>query len=379
MKNILTRVRSYERGLRFRHGDFRGLLGPGAYRFWSRLWSGERDRVDVVSTLAVRFEHALLDVLVADARLREELVVADLKDHERAVVFQAGRAAWILGPGRHAFWKAPFRIEVETFDVAASVRFEHPKLDAILRLPEASKWLRSVDVGPSEEVVLFVNGRPAGRLAKGRHAFWTGAAGVDWKAVDQREQVADVQGQEILTRDKVTLRLNLTVSWSVSDVEAALLAVADHAQALYREAQLALRAAVGSRTLDAILSDKEAVGAEVRDALVARVAAFGVAVRSVGLKDIILPGEMKAILNQVITAEKEAEANLIRRREETAAARSQANTARLLAENPVLARMKELEALQAILAGTKATFVFGHGPLADQVRGLVTADGGKEG
>jgi regulator of protease activity HflC (stomatin/prohibitin superfamily) len=73
---------------------------------------------------------------------------------------------------------------------------------------------------------------------------------------------------------------------------------------------------------------------------------FGVSVRSVGLRDIILPGEMKQILNQVIEAEKQAQANLIRRREETAAARSQANTAKLLAENPGAgSRMKELESL----------------------------------
>jgi regulator of protease activity HflC (stomatin/prohibitin superfamily) len=80
---------------------------------------------------------------------------------------------------------------------------------------------------------------------------------------------------------------------------------------------------------------------------------------------------MKTILNQVIEAEKAAQANLIKRREETAAARSQANTAKLLAENPVLARMKELELLQEILSGAKATFVLGDGDLASQFRKLI--------
>ena len=89
------------------------------------------------------------------------------------------------------------------------------------------------------------------------------------------------------------------------------------------------------------------------------------------MRDIILPGDMKLLLNQVIAASKEAEANLIRRREETAAARSQANTAKLLAENPQLARLKELEMLKEVLAGAKTTFVFGDGDIAEQVRGLV--------
>ena len=101
-------------------------------------------------------------------------------------------------------------------------------------------------------------------------------------------------------------------------------------------------------------------------------------VRSVGLKDIILPGEMKVILNQVIEAEKQAQANLIRRREETAAARSQANTAKLLAENPTLARMKELEVLAEILRGTRSTFVFGSGDLSEQIRGLTAGASEKD-
>ena len=87
----------------------------------------------------------------------------------------------------------------------------------------------------------------------------------------------------------------------------------------------------------------------------------------------ILPGEMKTILNQVIEARKRAEANVIRRREETAAARSQANTAKLLQDNPALARMKELEALQEILAGSKVTFLLGSGDLATQVRALANS------
>jgi hypothetical protein len=77
---------------------------------------------------------------------------------------------------------------------------------------------------------------------------------------------------------------------------------------------------------------------------------------------------------QVISAQKEAEANLIRRREETASVRSQANTAKLLADNPQLARLKELETLQTILAGAKTTFVFAPGDIAGQVKALVTQD-----
>jgi len=173
------------------------------------------------------------------------------------------------------------------------------------------------------------------------------------------------------TYDPRVSRVTLVVTHQVVDAVSAVTVVEDFRQALYREAQLALRAVVGARTLEELLTAKEATGAEIREVVEQRANAFGVTVKRVGLRDIVLPGDMKEILNRVITAQKEAEANLIKRREETAAARSQANTARLLAQNPVLARIKELELLQEVLAGTKATFVLGHGDLSGQIRGLL--------
>ena len=364
-------IKRFERGLLFRRGDFVRPLDAGTYRVW--IWDWLRTRIEKVSTLNTKFEHALLDVLVRDDRLREQLVVLDLTDNQRALVWKDDRLFAIVGPGRHAYWNTPARIAVEVFDIT-QFRFEHRKLAAILQHADATKWLDGVQVEPDQDVLLYRDGVLIDRLGEGLHVFFKGTGKVRWKAIDRREQVADVAGQEIMTSDKVTLRVNLIVTYVVSDVVRATQASADYAQALYREAQLVLRAAVGAKPLDALLADKESVGNEVRTALVPRAEQLGVTVKSVGLRDIILPGDMKTLLNQVIAASKEAEANLIRRREETAAARSQANTAKLLAENPQLQRLKELELLKDVLAGTKATFVFGAGDLSDQVRSLVAQD-----
>ena len=375
-------VRQHERGVWFRDGDFRRLLEPGDHRLWSPFWSGRRDVILPADTLATRFDHALLDVMLAQAHVRDALHVVDLTDVERALVWKDERLAYILGPGRHAFWKTPYRLYVETFRVdngngsaggAEGFWFRHPRLQVVLKHPDATKWLDGVQADAGAEVLLFRDGVLTDRLGQGLHVYWKGTSKVVTKTVDLREQIADVAGQEIMTADKVSLRVNLLVTYQVTDPVKAVTAVADHAQALYREAQLTLRAAVGTRTLDALLADKESVGGEVRLALSARTVEFGIAVRGVGLRDIVLPGDMKTLLNQVIAAQKEAEANLIRRREETAAARSQANTAKLLAESPQLARLKELELLKEVLAGTSATFVFGEGDLAAQVRSLVKA------
>ena len=372
---IKVRIRKHQVGLWFRHGDFKRALRPGRHWMLGRLLRPYRDRIEVVSVLETKFEHPLLDVMVGEPQLREQLVLVELGADQRALVWKDGRLDWILGPGRHAFWKRPYRIEVELYDVAV-FKFEHPKLEAVLTNSDSARHFEGARVEAHERVLLFREGELIDELGPGLHVFWKGAGQITWKSIDLREQVADVAGQEIMTADKVTLRVNLVVTYQVTDAVKAVTVTSDHAQALYRQAQLALRAAVGARPLDDLLADKDAVGREMREALAERAAAFGVKVRGVGLRDIILPGDMKAILNQVIEAQKQAEANLIRRREETAAARSQANTAKLLADNPALARMKELEALQEILHGAKTTFILGRGELTDQIGRLVAQDAG---
>jgi len=361
------RIRKHEVGLWFRHGDFKALLAPGAY-WLPRRWTGA-DCVEIVDRLAGKFEHKMLDVILAEPGAEASLHRIELADNERALVWKDGRLGWILGPGRHAFWKAPAQIVVETYDINA-FSFTHAKIEAILGFKGGLVHLDGVRVESHERVLLFREGELVAELGPGMHVYWRHAGKVTCKSVDLREQVLDVAGQEIMTADKVTLRVNLLVTYRVSDVRQAVEVVADYAQALYREAQLALREAVSGRSLDKLLTDKDSVSGEVRSAVSGRATQFGVKVLSVGLRDVILPGDMKAILNEVILAQKQAEANLIRRREETAAARSQVNTAKLLAENPVLTRMKELEALQEILRGAKATFVFGPGEMLAQVRAL---------
>jgi regulator of protease activity HflC (stomatin/prohibitin superfamily) len=189
--------------------------------------------------------------------------------------------------------------------------------------------------------------------------------------VDLREAMLDVGGQEIMTADKVTLRLTAVVTFRVGDPRLAVSVSEDVRTALYREVQLVLRAVVGTRELDALLTGKDAVAAELEQLVRRRATGLGLEILAVGIRDVMLPGEMKDLLNKVTEAKKAAEANLITRREETAAARSQANTARLLAENPTLMRLKELEVLEKIASGGKLSVVLGEKGLADKIVNLL--------
>jgi regulator of protease activity HflC (stomatin/prohibitin superfamily) len=174
-----------------------------------------------------------------------------------------------------------------------------------------------------------------------------------------------------MTNDKVTLRMNAIAAYRVTDPRQAVTAIDDVKQALYREVQLALRAVVGARELDALLADKDVVAREVEEQVRKRVGELGLELVSVGVRDVILPGEMKDLMNKVTEAKKAAEANLIVRREETAAMRSQVNTAKLLQDNPTLMRLRELEVLEKIAATSKLNVVLGEKGLADKVMNLL--------
>ncbi len=190
-----------------------------------------------------------------------------------------------------------------------------------------------------------------GQLAAGRHAFWRVGRRVEVRQVDLRHRSHEVVGQEVLTRDRVTLRLNLTAGFRVTDAQVATTAVKDFEEALHRALQLALRKTVGGAlTLDRLLAEKAVVEPDQLTRLRAEMAAIGIELGDVALKDVILPGEMRDILNGgVVEAEKQAEASVIRRREETNATRALLNTAKLMADNPpVMLRLKELEALEGI-------------------------------
>src|SRR5204862_7714113 len=185
-------------------------------------------------------------------------------DHERGLVWIDGRFDTVLPPGQYALWKGFRRIRTEVID-ARVVRFEHVDREAILRGDGATELLEVQDVPADHAGLLFLDGRAAEALGPGRYAFWKGGPVVRLVRIDRRETVLDVPGQEILTADKVTLRLTAVVVYRVADPLRSVTHCDDAQQALYREVQLALRAAVGVRELDALLAEKDALAGELAE------------------------------------------------------------------------------------------------------------------
>jgi regulator of protease activity HflC (stomatin/prohibitin superfamily) len=358
-----VKIRNYEMGLYFKDGEFQDLLVPARYFEFDPL---NRVRIDVVSQRAPWLVHDKLDLIVKSGVLRDRAIVLDLKDYERALVWIDGRFSHVLPPGLYAYWTTFCTVKVEVVD-ARDPRLEHPDLPLIVESQQAQRALEVATVEAGHAGVLFRDGAYVETLVPGRYAFWKNVARIKVVPIDLREAVLDIAGQEIMTADKVSLRLNMLVAYRVVDARLAVSQADDVRQALYRDAQLALRAVVGARELDQFLMDKDALVQELAQYVRPRAASFGLEVLSVGIRDVILPGDMKELLNKVTEAKKAAEANLVARREETAAMRSQANTARLLQDNPTLMRLRELEVLEKVAASAKLNVVLGDKGLTERL------------
>ncbi|HYF51882.1 MAG TPA: slipin family protein [Planctomycetota bacterium] len=361
------KIREFERGFMFRDKVFVRVLMPG------ELWIFDpfaKVRVDVMSVRDPWIRHADLDVIVRAGALKEQALVLDLKDTQRALVWVDGRFEAVLGRGLHALWTVFREVKAEIVD-AREPRFTRDDLLVIARGAGTNENLDVYTVENGFTGLYFRDGVFQAALGAGAHAFWKGVAKIKVISVDLREQVCDIAGQEIMTADKVTLRLNAVATYRVTDALKAVTTVDDYRQALYREAQLVLRAVIGTRELDALLAEKDAVARELENLLRTRTAVLGLEVVLLGIRDVIMPGDMKDLMNKVTEAKKAAEATLITRREETAAMRMQANTAKILENNPTLMKLRELEVLEKVAAKSNLKVVLGEKGLADRVMKLL--------
>lgn len=356
---LLTRkikLSEMERALLFKDKQFQRVLTPGVYRIMN--FGGKTELREFVLGYEFKLEQ---DAMILALLKRSPKEFAEHIEHiqtgakEVALIYVDGALADMLPPANEGFyWKTTKSVTVSKVDIGAADEVD-AELLAEIRKPSttALKYAKTnlvteAMIADNHLGFLMKNGKFVKLLAAGYHAFWASKADVVIRVVDTRLQNMEVSGQEILTKDRVSIRINLLANWMIADAERLVLNVADFQAFIYKEIQLALRAVVSTRTLDELLADKNALNKEVFALVEQTLADYGVKLQSIGVKDIILPGEMKDILTQVVEAEKMAEANLIRRREETQATRSLHNTAKVMENNPTLLRLKELETLEKI-------------------------------
>jgi len=155
--------------------------------------------------------------------------------------------------------------------------------------------------------------------------------------VDVRQRSLTIKGQEILTNDKVAIRVSLLVYYRVDDPRAAAHQVSSYEERIYEDVQLAARRFLASRTLDAILSDRNEISDAVKDDVKGAAEGYGVEILRADVKDLVFPGNLREIMNQVLETERRAEAKLIE-------ARKAAETLRVQSEAENEAELRRLEA-----------------------------------
>lgn len=213
-----------------------------------------------------------------------------------------------------------------------------------------------------ERGLLYRDGRFQRILEPGVYQFWR------WQKTQivkvSMRQVSEVMAaQEILSADKVEVRISLIAQYAVTDPKLAVNSVENYTEQLYHELQLGLREAVASRSIDQLLQSRNEIGVELLEKVAPQALNYGIVLRRIGIRDIVLPGTVRNVFLKEVEADREGRADLIRARHEVSAARTRANTAKILADNPNAARLRELDTL-VTLAGKQGNVVLLPG-LAD--------------
>ena len=336
-----TIIHENERGYLFKNGKFVKMLTPGKYHtFFYKIIETADLEAPICSGLCS------LDTLLADSEIAKWSVTVEVADQELALHFVNGKFCDALNVGKYAFWSVFDKHEFKILDISSPEAANEVPEYIFASLPLG--LYKKVEVAQYQKARLYIGKKFVKLLESGTYYFWRTGIAVDVEMADTRLTQMNIIGQEILTQDKVSIRVNFVANCKITDFIKIATEMDNYEEQIHIAAQLALRDYVGKHKLDEILESKEAMSVYVFERLKAKEKEFFVEITDAGVKDVILPGEIRDIMNTVLVAEKRAQANVITRREEVASTRSLLNTAKLMDENQTLYKLKELEYIERI-------------------------------
>lgn len=356
-----TIIKENQRGILIKNGKFIKVLEAGVYRLFTT--NQEIQIFDISQPLLL--DAATLRAYNQNTQFSKAVTLVHVSDERIVLYFQANKLIRALTSGTYAFFK---QVEEQVFQ---EVSIRTSKVDNTIPT-YIFKWMDSnlytkVIVTSHQKARVYIDGKFDELLDEGTYYYWNNGQDIHVEWVDTRRMQMDITGQEILTLDKVALRINFVCQYKIKDYLKIASEIEDYVSMMHVTLQLALREYVGKYRLDEILENKEQISRFAYDKLQARQDEFYIEVYEAGVKDIILPGEIREIMNTVLIAEKKAQANVISRREEVASTRSLLNTAKLMDENSTLYKLKELEYLEKISSNVGSIQVGGNDALLDQL------------
>jgi regulator of protease activity HflC (stomatin/prohibitin superfamily) len=178
------------------------------------------------------------------------------------------------------------------------------------------------------------------------------APSTHWEVFDMRQSFMQINGQELLSADQVSVKISLAVNYKITDPEDIMSNYEDYRGYLYTTIQLKLREVVSTIELDEILADRKNITARVKELLAGDKSLIGFSINAVELKDMMLSGEIKKAYAEVIKAKKEALVSLEKARGEMATLRSLANAAQMMKKNPELFKLRMIQMMESSTGNT---------------------------
>jgi regulator of protease activity HflC (stomatin/prohibitin superfamily) len=189
--------------------------------------------------------------------------------------------------------------------------------------------------------------------------------------VDVRSRPIDVPGQEIITRDNVTVKVDAVVYFRVNDAAKAVLETINYISATSQFAQAALRDVAGNAELDDVLSKREQISEQIKEIVDAETSKWGIDVENVKIQNIELPQEMKRAMAKQAEAERDRRANIINADGEKIAAKALTEAAALLATTHGAMNLRTLNTLERISTEpSQKTMMLFPIELVDALRGI---------
>lgn len=365
MKRV--RIHAGNVGLVFKNGDYVRVMTQGKH--WLRF----NESVMTHSLSSAFNAPKALEILLEDEALASMLTVVDIQDNEIVLVYVNNNFKQVLTAGRHTYWNGLIDYKFITVDFS-DINIPKTIDKALYNNVALRQCIRVFEVATYEKAVMIVNDKYVETLEHGTYHFWRNDKTIKIAKADLRQLQLEISGQELLTKDKATVRINFYAQYKVENIEMALMHNKDYEKQLYITLQLALRAFVGGYTLDELLEQKETIASAVLQDVKVQANKLGVNVLHAGVRDVILPGDMKEIMNQVLIAHKKAQANVVTRREETASTRSLLNTAKLMEDNTMLFKLKEMEYVEKIAEKIGEITVSGNGNVIEQLKDIFSVN-----
>lgn len=355
-------IKENEVGFVTKNGIFDKLVTVGKYHFPRMLGYQVyiEEMLGEVNIMDIPYQ-----VLEKDKKFKESTVRYQIPDGFLGLIYVNGTLRAFATRKEYIFWNVFEKYEIKLISMEQTEIGKEVTKQMLAMIP--TRYYTAILVNEGETGLLYYNHVLQKTLSSGAYYFWNDKNTVTAKIIDMKQTELNIAGQEILTKDKIGIRMNVTCTYRIRDAVAMTENIKNLDQQMYSFVQLVIRELTGNYKLDEILELKETISQEIFTKLKENENTFYVEFISAGIKDIILPGEIKDIMNSVLVAEKTAQANVISRREEVASTRSLLNTAKLMDENKTLYKLKELEYLEKICARVGEISVNGNAGLIEQL------------